>query len=690
MPTKKSARKGGKSASQDPVTADLERSGLSGEDAKKMRCELFTGEQVKALTKKYEQPAYKIPYFDHRGKVLEFFRLRFLEPVVDVVTNKTLRYWQPPQTAPQLYLPPVIDWQAVLRDKDKEIIITEGEKKAVAGCKYLKVPVIGLGGIWSWKSRPQHAPVIDGLLDFIKNRKVTICFDADPAPNPDVAAARYHLSRAVVREGGGAYLLQLPQPKPGKKNGLDDVLVEEGAEFVRDIERVPLVENRQLLDLNEELAIIEDVGAILHIPTGSMFDKPQRLTSVIYADRKLVAYDSKGNEVEKNLASEWLKWPQRRRYRSVVYEPGKPRDLPDGSVNVWKGWNLQPKKGDVTPFVKLIDSHFLTNPKEHKKWMLQWLAYPLQNPGVKLYSAVVLYSELQGVGKSIIGYTMKHIYGENFRKINAADLHASFNDWARHRQFVLAEEVTGREKQEDLARLNDMITQETVTVNQKFQVAYVLRDCINYFLTTNRHNAIRIDRHDRRFFFHELVEKRLEDKWFSGTYDPWMKSQQGAAALFDYLMKVDLSGFDPKGRAPVTSIKEEIQETTDSNVDFLVREMLSAPSKLLPGAQRDLYMAHEIAMMLDPSGRIGHVSLAMALKRAGVPRLPHTKITTGDSVRLYPIRNKEHWLAASHEDRRKHYDFFDSTTNAPPNLTVGAQSAKWKNGKQVKLNGKPH
>lgn len=672
MPIKKTAQKGPLS---NPILADLKRSGLSSADAKAMRVELFTGEQVRALTKKYDRTAYKIPYFDERGKPLEFFRLRFLDLVLDPKTGKTLRYWQPPQTSPQLYLPPGIDWQKVLRDKDTEIIITEGEKKAVCGCRYLKMPVIGLGGIWSWKSRPQHAPVIDGLLDFIKERKVTICFDADPAPNPDVAAARYHLSRAVVREGGGAYLMQLPQPPPGKKNGLDDVIQEEGAAFVRELERTPLVENRQLLDLNNELAIIQDAGAILHIPTGSMFDKPQRLTSVIYADRKLVAYDSKGNEVEKNLASEWLKWPQRRRYKSVVYEPGKPRDLPDGSINVWKGWGIEPKKGDVSPFVKLVDSHFTNASKDHKRWFLQWLAYPLQHPGTKLYSSVVLYSQLQGVGKSIVGYTMKYIYGENFRKINAADLHASFNDWAKNRQFILAEEVTGREKQEDLARLNDMITQDTVTVNQKFQVAYPIRDCINYFLTTNHHNAIRLDRFDRRFFIYELTEKRLEDKWFSTVYDPWMKSKEGAAALFDFFLRVDLSGFDPKGRAPATAVKEEIQETSDSHVDFVVHEMLNAPGRILPMAQRDLYMSHELCMMLDPHGKIHPVALANAFKRAGIPRLPATKIARGDVVRLYPIRNVEKWKQASHEDRRKHYDSFNDAP-ATPTITVGERGKK--------------
>ncbi|MFZ0630231.1 MAG: hypothetical protein WA374_09135 [Acidobacteriaceae bacterium] len=37
------------------------------------------------------------------------------------------------------------------------------------------------------------------------------------------------------------------------------------------------------------------------------------------------------------------------------------------------------------------------------------MAYPLQYPGTKLYSAVVLWTAQQGVGKSLLGYTMQQI-----------------------------------------------------------------------------------------------------------------------------------------------------------------------------------------------------------------------------------------------------------------------------------------
>ena len=39
----------------------------------------------------------------------------------------------------------------------------------------------------------------------------------------------------------------------------------------------------------------------------------------------------------------WLKSPERRTYKGIIFDPA--RDHP-GWLNMWKGWSVQPKKGD--------------------------------------------------------------------------------------------------------------------------------------------------------------------------------------------------------------------------------------------------------------------------------------------------------------------------------------------------------
>lgn len=635
---------------------DLARSGLTNKDAKLMCVSEFDGAKVKRLTKHYNSTAYALPYFDTKGKLGSFFRLRFLEKVTDLRTGKPIRYWQPPKTQPQVYFPPCVKWAEVLKDTSQPIIITEGEKKAYAGAKILKRPVIGLGGVWSWGSKSERVVVLPELVPFLKDREILLCFDHDPVPNPDVTMALHSLARAARGFGASTRCLPLPALAAGEKAGLDDVLVKLGPDAVLGIEPTSFDDVAALEGLNNELAYIENAGAVYHIPTHALLDRPQRLTSVIYSCRSIVRYDAKGNAVEKNLAGEWLKWPQRRTHKSLAYKPGGQPMLEDGSLNVWPGFAVEPKRGDVSPYLKLLDQVFVDDKDGLiRKWVLQWLAYPLVHPGTKLYSAVLMHSRVQGVGKSLLGLTMQWIYGDNFVSLEAGMLHGNHNGWARHRQFILGDEVTSRDRRDDADRLKNLVTQETVTINEKFQVPYRLPDVANIWLTSNHPDALSLDADDRRWLIWEITRKLLPDDWFQNVYHHWVRRPENAAAVMYYLMKQDLKGFAPRGRAPVTEAKADMQSISDGFADYSVREFLAAPDRTLLGQTRDLYMAGEIAALIDPSGRTHPVTVAKALRRAGSKAIPPTKTMRG-TVRLYAVRNTDKWTAASHQERAAHYD----------------------------------
>lgn len=636
---------------------DLARSGLTKKDAKTMGLRPVSPDGVKKVSKGlYNVDSYQIPYFDFKGKREDFFRLKFLEPTTDRRTGKSIRYWQPPRTPPKAYFPQCVDWKAVLEDPSISILITEGEKKAYAGARFLKRPVIGLGGVWSFGAKKERTVMLPELIPFMKGRDVIIVFDHEPTPNPDVNLALHALARASRGYGGRPTVLALPELNAGEKAGLDDVLVAKGAEFVLSIDPQPLEDEAQLEAMNKELAYIDAAAAIYHLPTSSLYDRPQRLVQVIYSDRNVVRFDAKGNAIEKNLAGEWLKWPRRRRHKAIAYEPGQGEMLEDGSLNVWKGWGVAPKKGDVSPWRKLLDQVFADGDEAHRKWFLQWLAYPLQHPGVKMYAGVLMFSILQGVGKSLLGMTMKRIYGENFVLLEAEQLHGQFNGWARHRQFVLGDEVTGRDDRAgDANRLKNIITKETVTINAKFQVPYDLPDRANWYLTTNHPDAMSLENDDRRMFIWEIRRQTLPEDWYTKAFDPWYKNPVNAAAVFHYLLNVDLKGFDPRAKAPMTDAKYDMQSLSGGHVDALTRDLLAAPDRFLIGHTRDLYMAHELAQILEPNGRMSPVSLAKAMRRAGVRPFTKTRTTRGVFT-LYPVRDRGRWEKATHKQRAEHYD----------------------------------
>jgi hypothetical protein len=631
---------------------DLARSGLSKKDARLMRVREFTADAVKKLTGRIQVAAYQLPYFSPEGKLLDYYRLRFLKEITDLKTGKVLRYWQPPKTAPHAYLPPHVDWVKFLRGDD-EVVFTEGEKKAAAGAKFLRRAVVGLGGVFSFRSRAHRLSLLPELVPLVKNRRVLVCYDAEPNLNPDVVRARLALTQALGHHGAEVWTVHLPLNGTGEKVGLDDFLVAHGAEAFDDLETVRAGEEAEFERLNQELAYIQESHGYYHLKTGALFQEPRRLAQGEFAPRVITVYDARGETTQKNAVMEWIKWPRRTQYTRLTYDPGKPTLL-DGAYNTWPGWGVAPARGPVTLFTRLVAHLFEGALAAHREWFLRWLAYPLQHPGVKLYTMTLLFSLGEGVGKSLVGMHLGRIYGKNFKAIKAKDLHSSFNNWARHKQFILGDEVTGRDRQEDIDELKTIATQEMVSVNEKYQPTYELPDRSNYLLTTNRPAALMMAARDRRFFVHEITSEKFPERFFD-EYDAWYRSDAGAAALFYHLLNLPLGGFSPRAEAPVTPHKREMARLAAMPVEYDVADLLSQPGQYLLDSPRDLYTAHELSQLLSAQGRGHHaVSVGRALKTAGVPSF-FVKTTRG-SVQVYAVRKRERWLRCGHRERATHYD----------------------------------
>lgn len=652
--------------------ADLARSGLTADDARRMRIEALKVAKVQELmdpkvAAAFNSAAYKIPYFDIAGKCdEEFFRLRFLDEVKRRKKGadgqpKVMRYWQPSGTQPRAYFPPFCDWGRIALDSLVPIAITEGEKKAAVATK-MGLPTIGLGGIWSWQSKKLRFSLIPDLelLKFLE-RSVYLVFDTDPEPKPEVAGALEALGHTLESRGAIVRQIRLPAGAPGEKVGLDDYLAKHSMDDLRELKVDELSMGEALLALNHELAIIENPPGIYHFDSERLYTNPTQLSTTSYSSRIIKKVNRAGEFVDANALIEWTKWPRQTRHKRIVYEPGKDRVLDDNSLNLWQGWGVRPKKGDVGPFLRLLDQAFKGS-DQNREWFVKWLAYPLQNPGAKMYAATVLWSSRQGTGKSLLGYTMGRLYGKNFAVVGEAELHGAFNDWQTGKQFVLGEEVTGSDRRAEADRLKKTITGETVRVNLKYQQPYVVRDCLNYLFTTNHPDAFLLDRHDRRYFVHEMAagqELDLTEAWFTGTYDKWYRSEEGAAALMHWLLQVDLKGFEAKSRPPATEARQEMVEVSGSETDFAVRELLAAPDRYLRIGDgvipRDLFTLDELVGLMDPEGRarIGKAALAKSLKRMGV-KPAATRIGTG-VVKLVAARNVERWASATHAERVANY-----------------------------------
>jgi hypothetical protein len=666
----------------------LKSSGLTLEDGKKLGMSFIDGAATLKLHKRFKDLcSLKIEYFDLDGKSLPdwpkappFYRLRYLEKDTSfeaMTEKKEPRYVQEPNTAPVAYYPKnQPNWPLLAKDVYHPLIITEGELKAAKACKE-GFPTIGLGGVYNWRSNKlgiTWLPTLE-LVNWVR-RNVYIVFDSDYKTNPMVCSALRELADALHDRGAFVHLVSLPQVSDDAdaKIGLDDFFVQTGPGARDQFEKLlseaePLGLTKPLFSFNEKYVYVQSPGLIVNQKSKTKI-APNMFTGHLestqsYQERQ-VRPDGGISYKAVSAATAWIKWPLRREVYKITYQPGKEPFITDKGVpyfNVWTGWGVAPKKGDVKPFLQLLDHIFTRAEKGAKEWFVQWLAFPLQYPGTKMHSSAVIHGIKHGTGKSLIGYSMGRIYGENFTEISQTDLHNGFNEWAEGKQFAMGDDVTGSNKRAENDFLKKLITQRTLRLNPKYIPSYEVPDVLNYYFTANGPDSFFLEDDDRRYFIHEVIVGPLPHDFYV-EYELWLDSG-GSAAIFDYLLNLDLGDFNPKGPAFKTAARDRMISNVQSDLGAWCRNLINTPDHVLRIGEiviaKDLFTSKELLQFYDYAGKTGTTAngLGRELARAGVRQVNDgkpVKLSDGSQARYYAIRNSDTWINANPQQIVKHLD----------------------------------
>lgn len=627
------------------------------------------------LHKSFEAlPALVIPYFDHAGNPLSykskwpnFYRVRYLKKGGDfksMATDKAQRYAQEPQSGVCAYLPRSRPWHTIAKDPQQEIILTEGELKAAAACLH-DFNVIGLGGVWNFKASYDGLLMLPELekINWVK-RPVFICYDSDYTEKSQVCRAINALCEELEERGAVVRVVLLPSEDSSKKTGLDDYLLANGKDafdvLLNEAELLGM--SRALWAMNEEVLYAEDPGLIVVYETGqkidvSKFRDHSRWASVNTIETRV---GKDGNIVREKVAAApiWVRWPLRRFVRRVTYAPGEERITENNEYNGWQGWGVEPTKGDVKPFIELFNFIFKGVEAADREWVLDWMAYPIQHPGTKLFTSVVVHGIEQGTGKTLIGYTLGDIYGKNFKEITDQDLEDGQTWWAENKQFIVGDEITGNDNRQHQATLKRLITQEDISINIKFIPQYTVPDRINYYFTAQHGDAFFLEDRDRRYFVNEVQGEPLPEEFYR-KYDQWRRDG-GAAHLMQWLLDRKIKSFNPNAPAPQTAAKKRMILAGKGDLGKWINELIQNPDSVLRNGQlqhtRDLYTAGELLSMFRAhvsvgAERVTSSGMGRALGNAGIRQVfdgDTIKDPTGVPHRYYAVRNADKWLAVKH------------------------------------------
>jgi putative DNA primase/helicase len=290
----------------------------------------------------------------------------------------------------------------------------------------------------------------------------------------------------------------------------------------------------------------------------------------------------------------WREWKLRAdrkvvRLTEVGFDPaGQDKQI---KCNLWGGWPTKAQSGRCEALIDLL--RYLCQqedrPEDLLRWVLCWLAYPIQHPGAKMKTALVMHGP-QGAGKNMFFEAVMAIYGEYGRIVDQSAVEDKFNDWASKKLFMIADEVVARQELYHVKnKLKHLITGDWIRINPKNVAAHDERNHVNLVFLSNETQPLVLEKDDRRYTVIWTPEKLSPELYVEVAEEI---AAGGIAALHDFLLTYDLGDFKPHTNPPDTQAKRDLIEiSTNSDEDFMrhwfTKEIEGIP--VVPCRSEDLY-----------------------------------------------------------------------------------------------------
>lgn len=285
----------------------------------------------------------------------------------------------------------------------------------------------------------------------------------------------------------------------------------------------------------------------------------------------------------------WLNCPERKTILKdqLVFDPTGHADR--CCVNIYSGIEMRPKVGRCDKILELL-RHVLDGSAEAFDWVLRWCALPLQQPGAKLATAIVMHGA-EGTGKNLYWDVLRAIYGRYATIIGQAQIESDFNPWASGKLFVIANEVLGRkEKWELKGALKHMVTEGELYINEKNMPERVERNFMNLVFLSNEVQPLVLGDGDRRYMVVDCWRKHERGEAFYNEVLAEIAAG-GVEAFYAYLLALPLGGFTAHTKPPDTAAKRDLVELgrdePERFFDQWRKEMLDLPYGV--AAAEDLY-----------------------------------------------------------------------------------------------------
>jgi hypothetical protein len=265
----------------------------------------------------------------------------------------------------------------------------------------------------------------------------------------------------------------------------------------------------------------------------------------------------------------WIKDPEIRCYNTLNFIPYNNQiekdNIDSNTYNLFNGYNKKifslydklKQNEIIKPWLDLV---FSLCGEEEKvfNYFIKYIAHMIQKPNEKIPICFIFIGK-QGTGKNMMLEAIANIIGKKnyITSSNVNDFFGSHAEGFYKKILVNLNEVEGKDTIDLESKLKSFISEDTITINQKYIRPLTVNNVSRLIITSNKPNPIKIDitSNDRRYVVSKGTDKFLDSKYttlFWTKMKDHIKTDSFIAASYNYLNDMDISNVDWRSERPIT------------------------------------------------------------------------------------------------------------------------------------------
>jgi hypothetical protein len=329
---------------------------------------------------------------------------------------------------------------------------------------------------------------------------------------------------------------------------------------------------------------LETEHGVVFQPARSLFEEfaNQR---VKIGTKKVKGKDADGKETTSEVPTYrtkfeiWREHPKKRSYRTVGFWP-PPLTCHEKDYNLWTGFAVKPllpeddshrssqdtlrewadqhAKAGCQLYLDMMFEVICGSNQEHYDYLLKWMAFTCQQPGIPIEVSVTMKGEL-GTGKGTFARIFGSMFGRHFTHLDRTEqLAGKFNAAISGKVVVFADEAFFAGDKKDLGSLKRLISEPTLAVERKGIDVVEENNCIHLIMATNNEHAHQASFKERRFFTIEVSSAHQQNHIYFNAINKQMR-EGGREALLSYLLTREVTHDDIRS-VPMTDELRKQQE----------------------------------------------------------------------------------------------------------------------------------